>query len=195
MAKSAVRDKHRASKRFLANWCGGVCPTDVDWNAASDPTKKYNCMGFAVGDLRWWQPKQSAHGIIKNPHRYWPDPATDSDGEALVESYVAAAKAVSFVDCENSDPEDGFEKIVLYYSTAGTKRLFQHAARCVGSERVASKLGPDSDVEHPKNLLDGVIWYGKGRVYLKRALPDPVASGMPTAASAASGAAAKSEAE
>jgi hypothetical protein len=125
-------------------------------------------MGFAVGVLKWWEPPKVSGGIRKNPHHDWPKGVAVDDSEALLESYIQAAQSVGFVKCDTDDSEDGQEKITLYFTASGGKNFFQHATLHIGKNRCLSKLGRDSDIEHPTNGLDRVVFYGSERLHMKR---------------------------
>jgi hypothetical protein len=163
-------DRHRKAKKFVAARCGpNLKVQDVDWDQASSATKRYNCVGFALGELKWWEPPKVSGGMRKNPHQFWPQGIAEDDTEALVESYVEAAKSIGFSACISADPEEGLEKITLYYAVADKKRLFMHAVLHLPDGKCASKLGPDSDIEHPRDAFDGAsCCYGDGRIHMSR---------------------------
>jgi hypothetical protein len=155
-------DKHSRTKQFIRQYCRNLKVDDVDWENASEP-KRYNCMGFAVGVLKWWQPyERDRHGKKKNPYDYWPDGLPQ---DTTIESYVEAARSMGFVEC-GAGWEAGFEKIVLCFATGGEERLFTHAARQVSPDRWKSKFGKESDIEHPLEI--GCAWHGEGRIYMRR---------------------------
>ena len=156
-------DRHSETKEFIRRWCSKLSVEEVDWQNASEP-KRYNCMGFAVGVLKWWQPyERDRHGRVKNPRDYWP---AGVPSQVTIDAYIRAAESVRFSCC---DPgwEPGFEKIVLFYKTVGQERLFTHAARQVSVDRWKSKIGKESDIEHGEDI--GCAPYGNGKIYMKRA--------------------------
>jgi hypothetical protein len=132
----------------------------VDWKSASLPSEDYNCVGFAVGDNRWWQPS-NVPGLGNNDWYYWPEDAPADDGS--VDTYVEALGTVQFELCENGDWEDGIEKIVLLFDDEG----FTHAAVLVAPGIWKSKFGELSDFTHSLDELSNGC-YGDGRVFLKR---------------------------
>jgi hypothetical protein len=116
-------------------------------------TWDYNCVGFVVGDYRWWHPEpQDEH--------YWP-PGISRDFS--VESYIRAFETAGFVSCVDGGEEDGFEKIAVYQSGG----LFTHVTMQVAPGRWKSKLGELEDLEHPLEGLEGGA-YGQLHVFLKR---------------------------
>ena len=159
------RDPHRQSKRFIRSFCTNLASDDVDWATASSPTREYNCFGFAMGKLRWWQPKYYENGVLQNPTDYWPAGVAQNTS---ISAYADAATTEGFELASDGAWEDGWETIVLYFTESD--REFTHAAKLKSPGIWASKIGPDSDIEHPPNGLDN-RWYGDGRIYMKREWP------------------------
>lgn len=164
------RDRHSGAKRFIRSCCNpaNLRIEDVDWATASKPTRKYNCFGFAMGKLKWWQPNYyDDAGILQNPSDHWPEGVEHKE---TIEAYIDAAKTEGFEVSQDGAWEDGWETIVLYFHE--NSREFTHAAKLKSPGVWASKIGPDSDIEHPPNGLDNP-WYGAGRFYMKREWPYP----------------------
>ena len=117
------------------------------------PSRRYNCIAYAAGDIaNWWEPTRG---------RYWPLHATRSDSiESLRDVFVG----LGFEQCEDSDAEDGYRKIVLY-EAQGTGK---HAAVQLSSGRWHSKMGQGPVVEHtsPESLSGGI--YGNPTMYMRR---------------------------
>lgn len=128
--------------------------SECDCNWTSRPTWDYNCVGFAVGDYRWWHPDD------EYDHHYWPDDATRSPWAS---AYVEALKTVHFEECDNAEPESGYEKIVVFHKGG----LFKHVCIVESAARWRSKLGEYEDLEHPSCGMDDGK-YGKVFQYLKR---------------------------
>ena len=123
------------------------------WIRTSDPTPKYNCIAWAVGENeRWWWPDRAS---------YWPEgfarqPDFPTFREVLAER--------GFTPCDSDELEDGVEKIALYGEPAGK---VNHAARQLPNGRWTSKLGRCQDVEHTlRGLEDGT--YGSVLLILGR---------------------------
>lgn len=155
-------DKHAATKRLLKRAFTKPTVDEVDWENASDP-KRYNCFGFAIGILKWWQPyNRDRNGTILNPHDCW---SRELPSNNSVDAFVKAAELHGFQICEKGwEPE--FEKIVLFFAADATERSFTHAARQVSPSRWKSKLGKESDIEHDEGI--SCTHYGDGRIYMKR---------------------------
>jgi hypothetical protein len=162
-------DKHLATRRRIAIWSGAQKAADIDWVTASDPLQTYNCFGFALGYLQWWEPPVFIDGVCANPETVWPSNSESID----IDAYIAAARTEGFVESPDAAWEQGFETIMLYFTEKN--REFQHAARLVSPGIWTSKMGSGSDIMHS---IDGVdsIRFGTGRVYMKRAWPYPRSS-------------------
>jgi len=119
----------------------------------SHPTKSYNCIAYAAGDLfEWWGPKQ-----------YWPEGV--NRGYALVD-LMSAYVAVGFENCGmNSLPEEGFEKVVLYQNN---ENEYTHAARLRPDGWWESKIGRLDDILHRTPTVFEGRKYGKVACYMKR---------------------------
>lgn len=87
-----------------------------------------------------------------------------------MEAFVALYRSLGYVLCENSDVEDGCEKIVIYVGATGRPT---HAARQLSSGQWTSKLGRSADVEHDSPEEVGALGesqyhYGSVAAILKR---------------------------
>ena len=115
----------------------------------------YNCIAYAAGDTtKWWWPD----GI-----NYWPTGATpDNRMESLTEAFAA----MGYEQCQNSDAEEGCQKVALY----GFRDRFEHAALQMPNGRWRSKMGQGPVIEHrsPESLSGGI--YGNPTSYMRRVL-------------------------
>jgi hypothetical protein len=161
MATGPNPSKHRETAQFVDDEFPNLRSADIDWDDASDPTDDYNCMGMAVGVLRWWSPP-NAPGVAPNPRDYWP-PAVTND-QITVAAFMEAAATVGFSRCPSADWEEGYEKIVFFHD----RIEFKHAAVQVAPERWKSKFGNLSDFEHTLEQLVGITFYGDEQKYMKR---------------------------
>jgi hypothetical protein len=156
-------DIHAGTKLWIRSYCRQLKIGDVDWDNASDPSEGYNCMGFAIGHYAWWEPPIISDGVRMNPKAKWPDGMPRSDA---VESFIKIAEDHGFKLKDNLECREGERWIVLYY-TENEDRPFWHAARCMSAGVWKSKLAEHSDIFHAPNALDDVIYWGKGRKYMK----------------------------
>jgi hypothetical protein len=169
--RKPIRDKHLSTRRHLEIRCNKIDVSTIDWDRASDPTKRYNCFGFAleaaVGKLKWWQAPIIIGNVRGNPGHYWPKEAPFDDS---VDSHIIAARLKGFDVCADANWDDSAMKIMLYFTERD--RVFKHAARQKAAGVWESKLGTGSDIPH---AIDGVdnIEYGTGRVYMQRPLSRP----------------------
>jgi len=128
----------------------------TNYDITSPPTFDYNCIAWAAeDDAKWWQP---------DPFNlyFWPG---NSPRENTLPAYLHAFAAMGYVQCNNSDLEDGFEKVVIY---TGRDGLPTHMARQLESGDWTSKLGPSFDISHTSvNDLQGVQ-YGTVASILRR---------------------------
>ncbi|HVS39100.1 MAG TPA: hypothetical protein VMS17_26310 [Gemmataceae bacterium] len=118
----------------------------------------YNCISYVVGDLkrRWWPGEYHPRWSDD----YWPAGAPH---EETLQALIVALATVGFTPCPGAEPEAGFDKIAIYALGNG---LITHAARQAGN-LWCSKLGPDEDIEHPLEGLEGPC-YGNVTAFLKR---------------------------
>ena len=161
MASGASLIKHKETIEFVDDNLPNVSSAEIDWDAASDPSEDYNCMGFAVGHERWWSPPD-APDVVRNPRDYWP-PFITGDSVS-VEAFIEAAETCGFKTCDGPDWEDGFQKIVLLHKDGE----FTHAAMQVSPAEWKGKFGDLSDFPHDLDGVSGCRGYGDGRQYMKR---------------------------
>lgn len=132
---------------------------DEDFEFKSKRTTLYNCLAWAINndkeivEMFYFQKK---HGLDANNL----DHSVKGYAEILNKFY-------GFIECENGDYEDGFEKIVLYGDVHDD---WQHAARLLKAGLWVSKLGAWEDIEHLNlDCLNGED-YGEPKVFMKRKL-------------------------
>ena len=147
----------------------------LGFRRASEPAD-YNCIAFVVGDLEhWWWPSG-------REDEYWPLPVPD---KVTLQSFIDALVVVGYVRCGDGSPEPGLEKIALY---GLDEEHIKHAARLEASKETwQSKLGPDEDIEHTLEGLDGPC-YGRVLAYLSKrrdASPGQAPPSIPLASRAA----------
>ena len=104
-----------------------------DFEIVERVSKRYNCIAYAAGDTaKWWWP----NGID-----YWPPWATrDNRMESLKEAFAG----LGYEQCDDSNVEDGYQKVALY----GFQGRFEHAAVQMPNGRWRSKMGQRPVIEH-----------------------------------------------
>ncbi len=117
----------------------------------------YNCIAFAVRDYNraWWPneyPPKSGD--------YWPKGVPI---EPTIAAFAAAFSTVGFVICRTRKHQRGKEKIAL----DALNNEVTHTARQMADGTWRSKLGPDEDIEHTLEGLEGPF-YGVVVAYFAR---------------------------
>lgn len=108
----------------------------------SPPDRSYNCIAFAAEVTSdWWEPDPFFQ-------YFWP---LGIERRYTVRAYQQAFTSLGYDVCTTPMLEPGFKKVALYT----LNNLPQHAARQVDSTWWTSKLGPDVDIEHTFDALDG----------------------------------------
>lgn len=126
------------------------------WRLASE-SAPYNCVAYGLHDTQqWWE-----YGPIPVRGYYWP-PGVRQDNS--IESWIQVYEIHGYRRCDNTDLEQGIEKVAFYVKDGEP----QHVARQLESGVWISKLGPDEDIEH--NTLEGLVGetYGKVEIIMKR---------------------------
>jgi hypothetical protein len=128
----------------------------TNYDVTSPSTPDYNCIAWAAADdANWWQP---------DPFRqyFWP---ANSPRDYAVPAYIHAFGAMGYVQCNGTDLEEGFEKVVIYVGRDG---LPSHMARQLENGHWTSKVGSSFDISHSSvNDLQG-IQYGTVACVLRR---------------------------
>jgi len=118
-----------------------------DYRVTSPETPAYNCIAWAAGEAtRWWWP--DAFGVA-----YWPPGVAR---EETIDAFTQAYATLGYAECDSEYFEEGLEKIAIY--AVGDKP--KHAARQIGDNRWASKLGRGLDIEHSLKDLESEL-YGR----------------------------------
>jgi hypothetical protein len=124
------------------------------YQVTSPKTPRYNCIAWAAGDqTRWWWPDA-------NSQYFWP-PGVPR--EESLDAFVQAFRALGFVLCDDASFEQGCEKVAIY-TIFGSPT---HAARQLGPSGWTSKLGPQEDITHHLEGVQGAE-YGTVTAVLKR---------------------------
>jgi hypothetical protein len=129
----------------------------VDHDQTSPKDGRYNCIAYAAGDYNnWWEPCVG-YTLIKT---YWPP---NAPREYTLGAFIAAYSTRGFVTCKSKRYERGYEKIALY----GLNGDITHAAKQLPNGFWASKLGPEEDIYHRYDGLEGSE-YGRIVQIMKR---------------------------
>ena len=113
------------------------------FKVTSQKANEYNCIAWAVGDKnRWWWPDQTAGG-------FWPSGIEPEDS---VSSFIVLFESQGFICCTSPSLEPGVEKVAIYSDDMG---VTTHAARQLPNGKWTSKLGPEEDIEHSLEGLEG----------------------------------------
>jgi hypothetical protein len=116
----------------------------------SKPSRRYNCIAWAVGDDRhWWWPSG-----------WWPQ---DVAREESIGAFGLAFASVGYSKCDDDSYEPGFDKIALFAFEGKPT----HAARQLDSGDWSSKLGKSVDISHQLSGLAGPV-YGQVVQIFKR---------------------------
>jgi len=114
--------------------CPGLAGSQT-YEIKSPRDPQYNCVSFAVGDLRrFWYDAQIAG-------YYWPPGAPSAD---TIEGWLKVFEIHGYVETQNDGLEPEFEKIAIYASPEGP----EHVARQRASGVWTSKMGKGHDIEH-----------------------------------------------
>jgi len=125
---------------------------------ASPKDNKYNCYAWALNkNNEKWAPYTGYSWFkgFKKVHQY---PGED------INLFIEGFASIGYDVCDNSNLENGFEKIAFYIKGKGV----EHIARQLENGTWASKLGVLHDIEHDNLsvLEDGE--YGKAILFMKR---------------------------
>lgn len=114
----------------------------------------YNCIAWAASENDvWWEP-DGAYVY------FWP---LQAHRDYTIAAYLEAFGTKGFLPCLNPTVEGGFIKVALY----AHKNVPTHASRQLDDGWWASKLGPNIDIEHEIDALDGGE-YGSIVHYLRK---------------------------
>ena len=131
--------------------------TEGEYEPTSDEDANYNCIAWALYDIRQW---------------WWPTPRYGAFWLAQVprnnkrETVIKIFEMHGYVTCESSDPEPGYEKVALY--EISPESGIEHAARQLQSGEWTSKLGEWEDIRHKTPQSVECDDYGRVVQILKR---------------------------
>jgi hypothetical protein len=161
IAKIRRQEASERIKRVFSNL------KDGEFELTSPFDSKYNCIAHAAekNDIWWW----SVDKALVGNDVFW---FNNVAGEPTVENFISAFRKLGYQPCENSEPEQDFEKVAIYVSTKdethAPKGSVTHMARQLSNGKWTSKLGKDVDISH--NTLRAIEGnaYGVVKQILKR---------------------------
>ncbi len=127
------------------------------FRVTSPATHIYNCIAWAAeDDERWWWPDGMGIG-------YW---TRAVPREVTLEAFKAAYNQIGYEECASPEFEDGWQKIAIFVSHSG---IPTHAARQLRNDVWTSKCGPQEDIEHNLDSLEGAL-YGRAVCFMRRSV-------------------------
>lgn len=157
-----MRGSRGAASKATCNSCVAIDFRDFPrlqesgFELTSEPTKDYNCIGWAAGDVSsWWWPHEDG---------WWP---AGLPLVAELENFRRAFALIGYEPCVDGSYEPGMEKIALYVDGYGEP---SHAARQIGPELWTSKIGENDDISHTLAGMEGSS-YGEIVQFLRRRAP------------------------
>lgn len=114
------------------------------YSKTSEKDVLYNCIGFAMGEYRWWWPDAMRT-------KYWPVGAPRAE---TIEAFTIAFGLRGYNVTDAADFEPGFQKVALF-ALLGKPT---HAAIQQPSGRWKSKLGESEDIEHDLRGVENHIY-------------------------------------
>lgn len=131
--------------------------TALGYTKTSEATPSYNCIAWAAGDNgRWWWPDPQGQ-------MYWPPSVPRIE---TVDAFIEAFALFGYSLCNSRDFAHGIQKVALY-ARHGTPT---HAARQLPNGYWTSKLGPNIDIQHTLEGVEGPA-YGRVVQILSRSIP------------------------
>lgn len=126
---------------------------DSQFTRTSPEDARYNCIAWATeDDTRWWWPSHNY---------YWP---SEAPFEVTLAAFETAYGLAGYTKCTNGTLERKFAKIAIFADSHG---MPTHAARQLTNGRWTSKLGPNIDIEHALEAIEGGQ-YGNVARFMKK---------------------------
>jgi hypothetical protein len=159
----AQRPKHLKKSQFpnLAKQFPNL--TKQDHLVTSNPDPYYNCIAFAAGitDKKYWPNWHPDYTWLPGIPR----------AETL-DAFIKFYETFGYSGPSNDTYVEGVEKVAIFTDGAGKPK---HAAKQIGPNKWASKLGDSYDIEHKHDAVSGGL-YGQIVHYMERPKPAPVGS-------------------
>jgi hypothetical protein len=135
---------------------------DSMYEPKSQKDPNYNCVSFALGDLKTFWEDVRINGR-RVPGYYWLDGVPDN----TMPGWLKVFSTFGYHETDNAELEADFERIAIY----GSPKIPQHVARQRASGVWVSKLGEGKDIEHTLTGLQGKL-YGTVIKIMKRKCRD-----------------------
>jgi hypothetical protein len=136
---------------------------DPLFRKTSEADPDYNCIGWAIEDLRWFWPPPAVKAVTP-AGRYWPPPEKIRQDET-VGAFVELFSLAGYEVCDDGDCGEGLQKVVIFTDLSGTPR---HAARQLEDGSWTSKLGEEIDITHARAAGVAGDAYGIPLVFMCR---------------------------
>jgi hypothetical protein len=114
---------------------------------------RYNCIGWAADEQRFWWP---------DGWNYWPIPDVR---EPTVERFTEAFATKGYTEASDGTLEPHIDKLAIYVDSKG---FVTHMARQLEDGTWTSKLGKAWDIQHVSEHCLSNSTYGSVAKYLKR---------------------------
>ncbi len=139
---------------------------DEQFAVTSPETSKYNCIAWAyLIENRWMWPPAGMLAPSLDAVTFWPNDNASDD----VSEFIKAFEGKGYRKCDNSEYEEGFQKIALYVESGTT--CCTHAARQKRDGTWTSKLGEWYDIQHGTPYTIEGEEYGEVYCIMKRKFP------------------------
>ena len=131
--------------------------SNAGYQITSPVDPSYNCVAWAAGrsDEWWWPACPFDLGY------YWPSDAPD---DLRLTTFIGVFESLGFTCCDDGTIEAAFVKIAIYEKNDQV----MHASRQLPDGRWTSKLGPQQDIAHAIDALEGGEPYGSISQFMRR---------------------------
>jgi hypothetical protein len=126
-----------------------------DHTVTSDQDARYNCIAYAadITDKKFWP--------NWDPDYTWPK---DIPRAVTIEAFIAFYGQYGYSGPSDAGFDATKDKVAIFVDKRGTPT---HAAKQIGPNKWASKLGNSYDIEHARDAVSGGL-YGEMAHYLER---------------------------
>jgi hypothetical protein len=127
--------------------------SDVAGKKTSECNHLYNCIAWAFKDSQkhWWP---------NTKRSFWP---VDATGLSAIEAFEAWFRHDGWEETTDKLYDKNFDKVALFTLNGSPT----HAARLIANDIWTSKLGPNIDLSHSFDDLDGPAYGAVYKIYKK----------------------------